>query len=522
MIEDNSAQILEFDDAEEIVAREDEQIVASSLDFYYGDHWQQGDGWSGPIPAPEESQYDSVREEIERGFVSKNIVREVVDRVVSALLGRDYKYVVKPARIVTEDAPITPEEQALIDEARNLLSKWERKKDLQKNLAKALRHALLSGKSTLRLFIPPGYLQGGEVVIDTVRPIDKLFIDAPTPLSATIYVDDQSREETGVFIADEDTAEITYLLPEVNDRNERIAEITILRDKEEPESVQIDLGGRIPMFQIEMPRVITEQVRSLQKFVNLNLTMMQRNAVLGGFLERIILNGQLPGHYEKDEDGKPYFVRDDYSIGAGAVNAVQGVPQFDEQGNVSSYTTASVQHRDPISVKTFIEAVEMAYKGILESCEQLHALISGDSASTGEARRQALSGFHTSLKTPKQQIDMAGEWTIETVLAYAGYLSGDTGKFSSLEVSFETHIDTGSIPAAELDLIERQVRVGIISLETARERIGIEDPVEEASRVEKEAETKRTLQQAEVKNPMLQELLDNQAKADAAETGGQS
>lgn len=496
---DNPLGIENVNDAQEAVARPDGDLIQRNLDFYFGDHWQDSNAWSGPIPEVNDGDFDVVKAEIFRGFKSKNVIKETVDRAANGVTGKTPLWEIVPRRKVTADSPITNAEQTVIDEAKQLLTDWMDDKEFQKYIAKCLRNTLMAGKASLRLFIPLGFVQNGAVLVNTDNPAQNLFLDAPSPLAGCVVQDDNTREKVGVFlgqVGEDPTAELSFLLPTANEKGQRFTELdVIIGNGNLPlvEEVQLDLGGRLPMFEIEMPRLTTEQVISLQKGINLNLTMMERNSVLGGFLERVILNGQLPAHYEEDEDGNRILVRDEFTVGAGSVNVIQGTPIVDENtGNITGYSSAGIQYQNPQSPSTFLVAADSMYQMILQECEQLHAQIIGTPAS-GDAHRSAIAGFFSYLKTPKQQIDKAGKWCLETVLAYAAFLTGSVGKYDDLKVNFEARLDTGAIPTAELDMLERYVRIGILSLETARERAGVEDPALEGRRVEAEKDLQAQL-----------------------------
>ncbi len=97
-----------------------------------------------------------------------------------------------------------------------------------------------------------------------------------------------------------------------------------------------------------------------------------------------------------------------------------------------------------------------------------------------------MSSYQARLKQPKQAVEGAVEWMVETLLAFAGFLSGDTKRFAGIEATVEAILDFGQVSAGEIDLLERQVRIGIISIETAREKIGIENTEDEANKVQEE------------------------------------
>ncbi len=493
---------------QDLVARDDADKVTSNLDFYYGDHWQKTLGWSGPIVDPTNPDYSQVSSEIERAFVSKNTIREVVDNAVNGVLGRD------PLINLSFNGK---NGKKLVDEADAVIKRWFKQKKAQKALQKALRHALLSGKSSVRLMIPSGLLNNGEIVVNENNPLSVLYPDAPNPLSAKIVQDQSTMEETGITIVqivdesgkERDRAEIVYLTDEVDDSGNRITKFDIIGRDGVEESATLDLNGHLTMFELEMPRLVTDQIRSLQKAQNFYLTMQQRNAVLGGFLERVILNGQLPGHYETDEGGNTVFVRDEMVLGPGSINAINGLPMVDDNGNVSNYTTASVTYRDPVSPDTFIKSSNDSYRGILQETKQLHTLLSGDAITSGDSRRQALAAFMSSLRIPKAVVESALQWLVETLLAFEGVLTGEPTKFNDIEVKATCRLDFGAISAGEIDLLERQVRVGIISLETAREKAGIEDLDAEEERVAEEVQLREKLDATFSGNKTLDPNIDN-------------
>jgi hypothetical protein len=472
-------------DAREAMQKPDAVALEANLAFYDGDHWQEGKGWSGAMPADSHPDYSAVYAEIEKGYVSKNSTKEVVDRVVSSVLGKEPKFVLKFSDGTRN--------KTKLKEAEDLIKLWMKEKEFINHLSEALANALLTGSASVRLFIPAGFVEDGQVDVNPNKPLERVYFQAPHPLSSSIVNDEDTMEKTSIFFStykdentDKDKVELSYLLDEVNDAGERLTEIKIVKDGGKDDTVQLDLNGKLIMFELKIPRLITNQIISLQKLQNLNLTMMQRNSNLGGFLERVILNGQMPGHYEDDGTGSPLFVRDEFITGAGTVNAINGVPYQDNDGNTIGYTQASVSYRDPVSPQTFLQAQDQAYKGILEECEQLHALLTGDAISSGDSRRQALSSYQARLKQPKQAVEGAVEWMVETLLAFAGFLSGDTKRFAGIEATVEAILDFGQVSAGEIDLLERQVRIGIISIETAREKIGIENTEDEANKVQEE------------------------------------
>src|ERR1043165_3258799 len=108
----------------------------------------------------------------------------------------------------------------------------------------------------------------------------------------------------------------------------------------------------------------------------MDLTMMGKNVVLGGFLERGILNGQAPGEWVEDKDGKRTFVPAPFKTGASSENWISGVVTGYDDKNNPIIATPSIHYKDPVTPKTFTETQDATYKTILQAARQLHVVIS--------------------------------------------------------------------------------------------------------------------------------------------------
>lgn len=233
----------------------------------------------------------------------------------------------------------------------------------------------------------------------------------------------------------------------------------------------------------------------MQKLLNLALTMLGRNVVLGGFLERVLINAQLPGAYRTDpHTGKQVFVPHPLEFGAGSVNALVGVEVRDEAtGELKSYANPSVVYRDPVPVGTFADTRDIAYRAILEECQQAHALLSGDAAPSGESRRQALSDFLSSLRLTAPAVERAVRWLLETALHLAAHFAGQPGRYLDLRAVTICHLDTGPLGADEAKQVIDLVDAKLLSRETGMARVGIDDTDAEAQRIQAEDEASASL-----------------------------
>lgn len=469
---------------ESIPDREAEWLAANGK-FYGGDHWQDGQGWSGPMPDSTHPLYRDLVLEIERGFVSKNTVAEVVNRHVAGVIGREPMWSMALRRPLADGEEATPAEQALIDEAEALLTGWWDSRGIHNVLQDAAATCLWAKRGPLRLFVPAGQVNdaGRIPVADLQTSVFRIYLDSPEPDRAAVVLDRSTMRQAGIYLYEQGKqklAELTYL----DEAGNTVIRIT---GGETESGYALPLGGRLMMHEMSRARLITDQVVQNQKALNLALTMLSRNVVMAGFLERTYLNAQLPGRMEADPNrpGEERFIPEPMQVGAGATNFISGVSYLDATGN-EILATPNVVYRDPVSVTTFRETKAESYTTILEECQQLHALLSGDAAASGESRKQALTDFKQSLADTKSQVEDALRWLLETVLALSAVFSGQPGRYDSLRAVAECHLDLGPISADDQRVAKELVEVEIISRETARSRVGVDDTDAEAAKIEAE------------------------------------
>lgn len=505
--------------AEEAIPDANAEWLKANKKFYEGDHWQEGAGWSGPTPEADHPLHNELALEIKRGFVSKNTVAEVTNRHVAGVIGREPMWNMALRRALSEGEEPTKEEQALIDEAEALLTEWwdsasrgvswrgEAGQSVHAIIQDAAATCLWAERGTLRLFIPAGQLEQ-----DTTDPtrrlvpqgdlkasIMRIYLDHPDPARSAVILDRETMKQAGIYLYEKDKqkfAELTYL-DGAGNTVIRIAAASVdepqdaaLRQAQNAASPIFTLPlGQITMHELARERLITDQVVQNQRALNLALTMLSRNVVMGGFLERTYLNAQLPGRMEDDPNrpGSKRFVPEQMHVGAGATNFISGVTTTDANGN-EILATPSLIYRDPVPVDTFRNTKAESYRTILEEVQQLHALISGDATSSGESRKQAQSDFKQSLSDTRTQVEAALRWLLETVLAMAAVFAGQPGRYASLRAVASCHLDLGPVSADDQRVTIELVDKEIISRETARARVGVDDVDAEATRIEAEQE----------------------------------
>lgn len=467
-------------------------------DFYRGDHWRGGDAWVGQKP-PLGEAYVRAMEDIRRSFISENTVKEVVDRHRDGVLGREPRWGFVPRRAIDADTPPAAGEVALMAEADAALTEWWDRHRPLRAVQEAAVSLLTVGRGPLRLCVPRG--RGGRDddgrlrgVPSLAAALDLIFLDAPDPASCGVVEDDDTRQAFGLYgyrRDERDYVEVAYVADDG---------ATVLRQfgaagMVDEASPSLPLDGRLPFYELRHAPLITPQVRQAQQAINLDLTQMVRNVNLAGSLERTFLNAQPPGKYVNADGsewqaGQPTegrrFVAQPYQVGAGISGFLRGLEVRDRDNNLTGYANASVSYRDPVPVETFVRTRDQFYASILGQCGQLHALISGDAAASGESRKQARAEFEASLDTTKTIIDDALRWLLETVLALAAHLAGQGGRYAALRCEAGAIVDAGPLTADERREIVAEYTAGVISRETTQSRLGVDDTDAEQARIEAE------------------------------------
>jgi hypothetical protein len=505
---------LTIDDALKVVAEGLYEYWQEGRSFHLGDHWQDGLGWIGPQPDNRaDEDYKTVMASIQKAFVSKNVIAEVIKRHRNAVLGTP------PAWAITTREPLetgeepSPEDQALIAEAEMLLTDWWDKRQAYSILQDAVVPMLYAGRITLRLFIPHERriaLEDGSLgipMLEQEEALKHIFLDVPDPDAANVHVDKDNMEPIGVYVYKAHGlrhAEISYL---DEDDNTVLRVLTDAGTAESPASTQdgqgaevqelrFPTGGHLWMYSMKRDPLITPQAMQLQKLLNLAFTMMGRNVVQAGFLERLILNAQVPGHWEGDDVTEPrHFVPDEMFFGAGTTNMLQGVTIEDDVTGRVVVANPSVVYRDPVPVTTFTQTKQATYISILEETHQLHAFISGDATASGESRVQARADFRSDLELTAPDVGAAVRWLLEALLAVAGEFSGQPGKFDRLRADVNVRVNPGPLSPDEKRVILEQYKEGVWSLQKTLTLLGEEDVAAELARLAIEGE--QSLEQLE-------------------------
>lgn len=477
--------------------------------YVQGDHWQGGTAWMGPRPGPLEEAFTETMEEIQRGFVSKNAIGEVVGRHVDGVLGHEPMWSFAPLKALKQGEEMPAETARLKAELEAKLTSWWNRRRIHPMLQELATTLLLAERAPLRVYIPADRLE--EVEVDngngtttrrrriTVASFDEalelLWLEHPMPESAHVALDPRSKEYVGLVVmqrarglADqattpEERVELTFLVGDVT------APRTVIRTVEGGNAVEtpeFDLGGRLTVYEAERPLFVTPQMWQSQRALNLAKSMAARATITAGYLERTIFNASMPGEWELDEQGrKVRWKQYPYVTGAGVTSTLEGVRVKDKEGN-ETITTPSIHHREPVDTEPILAVARSEYIDIIEEAQQEHTLAYANRQASGKTHEQARADFVSSLGKTAGALNPAGEWLLGTIVMLAEALSGKRTYSNLLRPVFACRLDRGPVTSEERTAIDGSIKSGSLSRETGMQMQGVIDVDAEIAKLDSE------------------------------------
>lgn len=507
--------------------RRDAGAIANT-EFYLGNHWQNGDGWIGAKPLITHG-FNQTLNQIKEGFVSENVIKEVVDRHVGGILGREPLWGFIPQKTVSQSAQTrrrrfsklfglifggAPETKVpgakvldrFAQEADEALTVWWDQAKPRKKLKEALATCLNEERVLLRLFVPRGLYANRTIPVQRslADALNLLHIDVITSDKGGVFIDSYTQKPFGLYVYQVESAkcvELSY----VNDVGQTIHQI--LSDKPDlvVEPIPYDLQGRLWMYEVNRPALITEQIRSSQKALNLALTMMMRNVNLAGNLERVIINAERPKRKIRVPDSnqatgyREETVDSEWLTGPGVSNLLSGLLIRDNDGKIIGRANPNISYRDPVKIDTFTGTRAECRQSIVGQAQQLHIMISGDSTVSGRSREQARAEYRGSLQDSKEPLDDAGRSLLEGALRIAAQFCNRVNDFAGLRCDFDARIEDGPVSPEERSANREDVKARLLSPESAMSRNGVEDTDAELARIAESEATAPTIPPPEPK-----------------------
>lgn len=487
--------------------RRSKGAIANS-EFYFGNHWQNGDGYIGAKPLITHG-FNQTMAQIKEGFQSENVIKEIVDRHVGGVLGREPLWGFVPQKTVSQNSLtrrrrlakflrqlFTNNDEAIpqdprAQEADEALTVWWDRAEPRKKLKEALRICLNEERAFLRLFVPRGLRDGnGEVPAKTslTDALSLLHIDVITSDKGGVFIDSDTQKPFALYVYQSDQSkcvELSY----VDQNGNTILQVLSDNPALVVEPIAYEMQGRLWMYEVSRAALITEQIRSEQKALNLTKTKLIRNVNLAGDLERAIMNAERPKQKVKVADStqasgyREETIDSEWLQGAGVTNLITGLLIKDENGKIIGRANPNISYRNPVPIETFVGTRRESRESMLGQAQQLHIMISGDATVSGISREQARGEYRGSLKDSKEGIDGAGRWVIESPLYLAAQFCNRTSEFAPYRGVFDCVVEDGPISPEERNANREDMKAGVMSVETCMSRNGTEDTDAEKARI---------------------------------------
>jgi hypothetical protein len=507
---------------------------------YNDDFWQ--DGVESLLPPAIGAQASIITTAIAKRFVFRNVIKECVERVSGAFFGKapNWKFNINGQDVFNEDKKPAPntdpnadpatnkEALAALEEIDQALGDFWTKQNVAEVLAKAFESRLVFGRGGIRIFVPVKYKRqnsvksaptatdptlgedgntGPDLEQDYVKfptivdAIDAIRVEAVAPTDSKLLDDGGEffsivrytvREDWEVqdnlkviefsFVDNQDRTFIGTVTETAKAEAGKLLELKTLSDP-------LDLDGYPTFNEFKGTPYITKALYKNNQLVNLALTCSGFALVDNGFQEMILTNVELETETRVQPDGSSLEVPKAIKRGGGAVQSFIGIEQVDDTTGAVSRLTPGVTIREPVPLTSFKDGKEMGYTACLEEAGQLYALISGDATASGESRIQALADFIVKIAKYLPEVDQKGTWLMTTVLLLAAELAQVRESFNDVNVIFSARMHVANLSNEEKTTVMTMRDKGIISLQTARVLLGIDDPGLEQDLVQEEQTT---------------------------------
>lgn len=442
-----------------------------------GDHWQDGRGWIGPMLESPNPLTERATTYTERIFISEDVIGGAISRRATGIVGR-------PAEWYLADGSGNQNE-----ELNNAMTAWAKKRKLRRIVRDSIRTGCYA-HAPVRLYIPPGLIgEDGTLKADSLAAaLNMIELEAADPNGAAVVTDKETGQEIGIYLFRKDNSQIAELVY-INEAGQ-----TVWRYTDERQGTELSTNGRLPMVQLDTPRLVNAAMLRNQRKINLAATAETENTITAGFVARLFLNAQMPGDYERnpdgsfktDADGRRIFKSDPMVLGGNSVNFMVGVATTDENGT-ERLAAPSYMREEPSSPDTFVKSKTEARRVMLEAASQAHVMESGDAAFSGESRLRARQEFRRDLEAIKGDVDAFIGEIIEAALSLAAAISSQPNPLEAGTAVFvDTRIDAGALTAGELTAVAGLVKDGVISHHTGLVWMGIDDADAELAKIAKE------------------------------------
>jgi hypothetical protein len=375
------------------------------------------------------------------------------------------------------------------DLLQKTVQEWLEAVNLQSVLYTAVKHMQWATRGPLRLYVPATELENGTIPQTSfAEALQKIQVESLHPSQATVTT---GLYPVGIYAytegEDTEVAEVTYL--------DELGNTVIKTTADDAQPVTMELGGRLPIFEMRRELLINDSLRRLQKKLNHAATAEQANLTTAGWITRLFFNAQMPGDFEYDSNGnivndpitgQPKFTPEVVTFGPEVVNFIAGIQTVDSDGN-EKYLNPQYVREEPVQPDTFLKTIASTKQAMLHLGRQAHVKLAVEAQASGESRLQARGDYENSLTLTAPQVERAFVWAVETAVSMAAFFSNEASPLETMRVTAQCQLDLGVITPKEkataLSLWDKK----LISRRTALRWCGIDNPDAEIEQIKQEA-----------------------------------
>ena len=476
--------------------------------------WQDGYGWAGQR-GTEPQVTAKILENVKPMFTPDDVVSELVGNVENGLLSFEpsvsFTPIVEPEDPQSEGALA---QQKRVKALMGHISRWWDDKRFWERVGLGIRRTTWSGRAPLRLRINPANLEASGAFPTALDPPDafsRIELDTLLPDAAAVVTDPDTERKVGIVVnkRDDGTEAAEVWTIEGKGTQERVTKCRVLilgggrmnQRNREVAAIEHELriSGRMPVFELQTEPLLTEPMRLGQNQLNYIRTVLSRTVESSGFKSRFLGNvePQLIWLTAKPTDtpvvkidrslGHPlYGIRTPWVFGAGHTSELIGLEEIGANGEKLHATPQVVI--DPASDTTWVlDPADRVRKWLYKSAKQGHLGGASTAETSGDAYEQARAQHESDLKKRKGAVEGVVRDIIESAVALAALMSPElVGFLDEFRCVVNLHVNAGPI-RPDTARLNRELRdAGLISLETAQTRNGIEDPAAELAALERD------------------------------------
>ncbi len=502
--------------------------------YMAGDHVQNLVPWKGAGFDSAGNLSETSKASIIRHYASAPEVERIVERRLNGACGNQADVSAVPVEPEGAEGAPEPTEAEIAAQTRDTgawkrdISEWcdnerwwsgGRAKNSQRGVvqhmvAQGTEH--LNGAACLRVFIDPESLVDGKVpnVATRREALENIHLVAPSPTACAIYVDPDTKRETGIFrykdLQDREAAEVWFRkrgrLKDPKDPQSDLVQkdqwFTWLRVLTEgdvrTERVFNYPWGVIPIFQIEVGNLLNPSILSLQATLDAAVTGLSRLITSHAYAQRDEINAKPAGRlsmvpppaevYGPPEteviDGVTWYVwPQDRALG-GVVNNINGFAYqtgSDADGKETlGFTTPQIVYHEPSDPSVVLTGIGGIVALMRDGCAQGHipSVVGSTAEASGEAYEQRRAEHLADIKGVAEAVDVGVAEMLRCVTIMADWMVNEaqaTAFTDRYRIVAQSHPNAGPVSADAQRVAAELGKDRVLAMATVRARVGVQD-----------------------------------------------